>query len=466
MADETTPLPPGREREFADWLRRNNVRDLDHPDSHYDYRGAFLAGVGRGARDAHFPDTFKQHGHPTFSVESKYSSGPGDGGHWNGDVYVPPVNEDPSAQGVASPPAPYGMVPGRRHVLPGISPIASPYQSSVKPDNITLDEDPAAAAPPVSQRPVTNGFRIYDKDGKNVLADLQLDPEKTRDYQGYQVMKIANSLEATAVTPEEKDAAAKAKAFMLARVGSGNIEDIKKDGVHMYDQSLHNGLSLQLQGMRSKANRGGVGGVPGPTKADKYNHTLDKDLMDRTDGIIKDQRNSEQYKKISEMDNDTAEMERLLSSNNAMSQRVAVQKQLLALTGKASRESEQAAITGAAGKWQELANKISLWTSSDPTLSAEYIREFKGMLSAQRAYINNQKSKIAKETAARIKMEARGYPEEDRTQAADIGYSTVSGDFGSDAYDPAQRGSAVSAPVVPKKVAQPGKSTVDEDLLK
>lgn len=50
-----------------------------------------MAGLNRDTESQHWPDTFKQHGHPTFSVESQYSKGPNDGGRWNGDVYVPGV---------------------------------------------------------------------------------------------------------------------------------------------------------------------------------------------------------------------------------------------------------------------------------------------------------------------------------------------------------------------------------------
>ena len=96
MADETTKLTAAQEPRFRQWLVNNHVRDLDHPDSHYDYRGAFLAGVGRGPGEyGHFPDTFKQHGHPTFSEESQYSKGPGDGGTWNGETFIPAKQAKP-----------------------------------------------------------------------------------------------------------------------------------------------------------------------------------------------------------------------------------------------------------------------------------------------------------------------------------------------------------------------------------
>jgi hypothetical protein len=87
---EVTPIPPAQEAAFRAWLQRNRVTDLDEPDAFYDYRGAFMAGLNRDGPTQHWPDTFKQHGHPTFSVESKYSAGPDDGGHWDGDTFIPP----------------------------------------------------------------------------------------------------------------------------------------------------------------------------------------------------------------------------------------------------------------------------------------------------------------------------------------------------------------------------------------
>lgn len=84
---ETTQLGPDEEKQFKAWTKKNNVRDADNPESHYDYRGAFKEGLKPGA-DAHWPDTYKQHGHPTFSIESKYSAGSGDGGSWKDDRFI------------------------------------------------------------------------------------------------------------------------------------------------------------------------------------------------------------------------------------------------------------------------------------------------------------------------------------------------------------------------------------------
>ena len=85
LVPEQTPLSPADEERFLQWIADNHIMDLDHPDSHYDYRGFwqqnpdFVRALGQ-----HLTDQFKQHGHPTFSQESQYSSGPFDGGMWIG----------------------------------------------------------------------------------------------------------------------------------------------------------------------------------------------------------------------------------------------------------------------------------------------------------------------------------------------------------------------------------------------
>lgn len=95
MADETTHLDPLQEVLFQKWLLDNanvpGVRGWDQPDTHYDIRGFFndKEALGRWSPGDHGPDTYKQHGHPTFSTESKYRQHPNDGGHWGGEQYLP-----------------------------------------------------------------------------------------------------------------------------------------------------------------------------------------------------------------------------------------------------------------------------------------------------------------------------------------------------------------------------------------
>jgi hypothetical protein len=93
LLPERTPLTTTEEAAFRQWATESGIADVDHPQSYYDYRGLYRARQGRpiplGAA-RHFPDTFKQHGHPTFSQESQYSRGRWDGGQWIGNVLVPP----------------------------------------------------------------------------------------------------------------------------------------------------------------------------------------------------------------------------------------------------------------------------------------------------------------------------------------------------------------------------------------
>jgi hypothetical protein len=93
---ETTRLSPDEEREYQRWVKHYALKDIDprtgepYDDVRYDMRGYWKANYLRGMAGfgppqfagAHGPDTFKQHGHPTFSQESQYSRGPWDGGMW------------------------------------------------------------------------------------------------------------------------------------------------------------------------------------------------------------------------------------------------------------------------------------------------------------------------------------------------------------------------------------------------
>jgi hypothetical protein len=80
---EVTTLTPDEEQRFQRWVKKNNIRDLDHPDSHYDYRGFWKKYPEFERKPGeHLTDEFKQHGHPTFSKESQYSRYPEPGGTW------------------------------------------------------------------------------------------------------------------------------------------------------------------------------------------------------------------------------------------------------------------------------------------------------------------------------------------------------------------------------------------------
>jgi hypothetical protein len=98
--NERTPLTPEEEAQFLRWVAANKITDLDAPESRYDYRGYWKEYGNQPIRYGvdHFTDTYKQHGHPLFSSESKYSRGFQDGGGWIGETLIaPPVPSHQSA---------------------------------------------------------------------------------------------------------------------------------------------------------------------------------------------------------------------------------------------------------------------------------------------------------------------------------------------------------------------------------
>jgi hypothetical protein len=350
------------------------------------------------------------------------------------------------------PSSPYGMENGPV-ALPGINDQPGQRFGGQQPEPIVLDEEPASPAP---QAGVQSGWRVKNHKGE-VVATMPTNPKAGQDYQRFQVRSIGDTLIGQAVTPEEKQAAMRATAYGESLVGTMSVDNIQKEIVHRYDTDTGYAEKRALQGMRSKANLGGKGGVPaGPTKADKWEQKLDGELRSSVDGIIESERKDSKHAALAQLDNDVAEMENLISAPGAMGQRVAVQKALLALTGKASRESEQAALTGAAGMFTQLQNKLALWTSDDPKLAANYIREFKSMLATQRKYVTSQRQEMGKRAAQRAYAESFGYPDEQRRLAYDIVNGALSGTYGGRAAFTPESGSATPAPRTPQAPAAGG----------
>lgn len=152
---ETTPLSPQEEQQFQSWATANKITDVDKPGSFYDYRGFWKDTGGPKVEFGkdHFPDTYKQHGHPTFSLESKYSKGPGDGGAWTGDQFVPAPGAPGAQSADARPSVPPGPPsPGGRGGGPGTGTPTSP--DAPKPRAITPDELKQAAQPKSGWRQV------------------------------------------------------------------------------------------------------------------------------------------------------------------------------------------------------------------------------------------------------------------------------------------------------------------------
>jgi len=348
--------------------------------------------------------------------------------------------------------APYGMTPGVRAVLPGVNDMsATAWNKPPEPDKIDLDAPIANPPPPGPQGQPAGaepmGWELTDPNGN--VVHLRSDAHKQRDAD--QVKALGSALLNHAVSDQEKAIAQRAIDWGMAQVGQADIGEIRKEMTHYWDAGTGGLLKMDLQGMKSKANRGGKGGVPGPIGPDgapvsKTQHAFDKDTNALVNAIIANERTNDKYAATMAAAGTLDEIEALLDSGNAMGQRVAVQQQLLALTGKASRESEQAAITGAAGKWNEFQNKLRLWTSDEPNLTRAYISTFKGMLAAQRAQLQKRRDQLAREAAGRVREQVgRQAPPDTATWAADLAYGSMSGNGAAlpgGAYTPPARAAA------------------------
>jgi hypothetical protein len=76
-----TPLTDKQYEDYKEWARKSG-RDPAFEERDYDLRGFFLTHPEPLKPGEHGKDTFKKPWHPTFSDESKYSTGENQGGHW------------------------------------------------------------------------------------------------------------------------------------------------------------------------------------------------------------------------------------------------------------------------------------------------------------------------------------------------------------------------------------------------
>jgi hypothetical protein len=402
---ETTQLAPEEQAAFEQWLRANNIHDLDHPDSHYDYRGAFKAGVGRepGA-EGHFPDTFKQHGHETFSNESQYSKG--DGGTWQGDTFTPPKSgmrpsaAEPRAKETGplgplpdAPPkvnAPYGMKPGVRHVLPGISKLANQ-----KP--IDFNQPMHFVMPDGSRIPL-----VSTAPHDNAIVD-----------------NLEKSLLATSANEAERAIARGVAQWGRSLVGHTSIDDIQKLMSERWDHNVGNVVKRDVSHnhiLAAGANRANA--VP---PREKYDNARSDKWREQVEKIIESERKGNKFAALNELDTTFGRMEHLLNEGNPTGERVTQMLELLALSGKQSRGSEQEGITASAGKWDEMANKIALWTNGGK-LTDRYVRQFQQYIRSERANILKHRKDIAIQAASGAQDATADFGPDVQKQAGDYVY--------------------------------------------
>ncbi len=350
-------------------------------------------------------------------------------------------------QGMLRPSAPYGMTPGVRSVLPGVNDMSATAWN--RPPPIDLDTPSPNPPPPGAQPAAASPEQSEQRDGWELtmpsggVVHLRSGLSKKRDAE--QVQALGQALMNHAVSDGDKATAARAMEWGMGLVGKAPSAEITKQMAHMWDQGSMDDLKLELQGMRSKANRGGTGGVPNPEGAyglpdpmSKFGHAVHKDLEALTSQVLREERGSAKYMAMSDHENQMGVIEAEIASGNAMAERGAVMRRLLEMTGKASRESEQAGITASAGKWTELKNRLALWVpGTNPSLDRAYIDQFKHMIAVDRSAIRKAKEELGRQAATRVMMQAgRAYGPEAAKEAADTVYGSITNRFRGGSYTP------------------------------
>lgn len=366
--------------------------------------------------------------------------------------------------------APYGMTPGKRALLPGVNDMsASAWNKPPEPDKIDLDTPTPNPPPPGAQPDAGDpvGYELTMSDGS--IARFTSGAHKKRDTE--LVQRLGNALLTHAANDADKATAARAMDWGMAQVGRMDAAEITKNMAHMWDQGTGNALKTELQGIRSKANRGGTGGVPNPVMganglpsvSTKQGLNLDEHLRDRADQIIESERKNSKSTSLSDLDNQLNAMEANLNSGNPMAERIATMQQLLILTGKASTVAEREGLTASSGKWDELKNKLSMWTSTDPNLSDAYVSRFRQQIATQRAAIAKMREQIAINAATRAQEAAGGFGPQAASAMGDYVYGAMSGHHRGGSYKPP---GAEEPAAAPKPTAAPaGKPPGDNSDL-
>lgn len=344
-----------------------------------------------------------------------------------------PATPEPRATGPlgpapeAPPPvnAPYGMRPGQRHLLPGISNMSNPPPRLDTSGDFELVAPSGAVIPVRSQNP----------------RDKEI------------VTKLGQSLFNTAANDREKAVASAVTEWGQSVVGQMPIQDIQKIMAERWDHNVGNVIKRDVSRDRidaARANRGA--GVPAQVK---YDDSRSDKWRERVDRLVESERKGNKVAALNELDTSFGTMEELLNSGNPTSERIAQMKELLILTGKASRASEQEGITASAGKWDELKNKVALWTSGDPNLSEAYIEKFKRYIATERASIQKHRKRLATQAATAAMHATRDFGPAVQEEAGTYVYGRMYQFPGSVEFVPPEENGAPSQAPEPARTAPP-----------
>ncbi len=357
-SSETTKLDPQQEAQFQAWAQSNGISDVDDPRSHYDYRGFFLETGGAPHRQGdHFPDTYKQHGHETFSEESRYSKGPGDGGKWNGEQFQPAVidldKDDPA-------PLQVGQLPK----------VATAPQA---PDAQPPPRLPGQLLPTVVSK---GGKQLYESTGPSG----RWAPMVSGVFQSFTQHE----------NPEMAAAAKRAQSMASSLISVDGIapKEAIKSGMD-YLQGEANRISQTERtkiGSRPRLGGGG-GGVPGKFQA----LGPKEDRAESIKGYITESRGA--VGKLNESDRLLAQAEALANSNDPALQRNAIDVLVQSRSGATVSDRERARYDQLDGVLSQAQNYVARWSGGP--LDPQYVNKIKMVIAEQRRINASTREEVA-----------------------------------------------------------------------
>lgn len=396
MGEETTTLDPTEEKAFQAWAKKNGIADANDPQAHYDYRGFWLQSKGAAHRRGdHFPDTFKQHGHETFSEESQYSTGAGDGGRWNGESFAPAQRSDFTGQ----------MAPALQ----------------LRPPGGVLPKPASAAEPPGASEAPLQGYTINGPDGKPLYS---VAPKDVAVRQRQRVSDVFAALADKTDNPDEQALLHQGQAAAEKLVGVVPIDQAVKEGLLLYTQGMQRRNALMITDLNHKGRSLG-GGAPVPGGLMGKNE-------DRAESIDKYGDNIEaalQHRGIPASEEALAQAEGALQSGDPALQKDALKLILKARSGLTVSEKERASYTMVDGAIPALQNAIAQWTGDplDPQTVRSYLNIVRNMHQANTAtsqrIVDYERHKYEAQNRRKVSDDVL----KERSQALDPNYTPSGG---------------------------------------
>ena len=354
MGAETTQLPAAQEKAFQAWAKKNGITDVNDPQAHYDYRGFWLSGGDHKSGD-HFPDTFKQHGHETFSEESAYSSGPGDGGRWNGEQFSPPQR----------------------------SAFTGNMAPSIRPPGGSLPASPIAEPPGASEAPL-RGYTLNGPDGKPIYS---VAPKDVLTNQQKRAMGVFEGLASKTKDPQELQWLDQARAETEKLVGVMPLEEAVKTGLAHYIGQMNSRDKMAMVEANHKRFGGGGGGGAMLGKGSDAAESVQ----------IYDDNATHQTEKIQEEDRQYGAIEDAINSGDPSVQRDAINQLLKIRSGSAVTAAEDARISRINGLMPQLSSMFGQWTGGQ--MSPEMVNTIRQIVTMKRAANSAKIERIYKHQA-------------------------------------------------------------------